>query len=95
MSETRASTWRLRHRCRNASLGNSEMNRPFPSRLDSQPLPRARSGAQSTSGVSPDDSVRRILSADLFSAGAVVEIEHGREIYRLRHTRKGKLILTK
>jgi len=56
---------------------------------------RARSAALPASGVSPDAGTRRILSAELFAAGVVVEIEHEGEIYRLRHTRKGKLILTK
>ena len=71
------------------------MNRPIDSRLDSQSIFRARTAELSASGVSPDAGVRRILSAELFSAGAVVEIEHEGAIYRLRHTRKGKLILTK
>ena len=48
-----------------------------------------------TSGVSSAAGVRRLLSAELFATGAVVEIEHDGEIYRLRHTRRGKLILTK
>lgn len=71
------------------------MNRPFDSRLDSQPLPHARSGGISASDISSEAGVRRIPSGELFSAGAVVEIEHEGAIYRLRRTRKGKLILTK
>jgi len=71
------------------------MNRPIDSRVDSPSLPRARSTVLAASGVSPDAGVRRIPSAELFLAGAVVEIEHEGAIYRLRHTRKGKLILTK
>ena len=71
------------------------MSRPLDSRPDAYLLQRARSAALSASGVSPDAGVPRILSAELFAAGAVVEIEHEGEIYRLRHTRKGKLILTK
>lgn len=71
------------------------MNRPLDSRSETHPLHRAGSAALLASGVSPDAGVRRILSTELFAAGAVVEIEHGGEIYRLRHTRKGKLILTK
>lgn len=71
------------------------MNRPIDTRLASHSLPRARSAVLSASGDSTGVGVRRILSAELFSAGAVVEIEHEGAIYRLRHTRKGKLILTK
>ena len=71
------------------------MNRPIDSRLDSQPPAQARSAGLSTSGISSEAGVQRILSAELFSTGAVVEIEHKGEIYRLRRTRKGKLILTK
>lgn len=71
------------------------MNRPIDTRLASRSLPRARSVVLSASGDSTGAGVRRILSAELFSVGAVVEIEHEGAIYRLRHTRKGKLILTK
>ena len=71
------------------------MNRPLGSRSDTHVLHRDRSVALHASDLSPDAGVRRILSAELFAAGAVVEIEHEGEIYRLRHTRKGKLILTK
>lgn len=73
------------------------MNRSLDSRPETHPLHRARLAALPASGVSlgADAGVRRILSAELFAAGAVVEIEHGGEVYRLRHTRKGKLILTK
>ena len=42
-----------------------------------------------------ETGVRRIPSGALFEHGAVVEIEHEGAIYRLRHTRRGKLILTK
>ena len=72
------------------------MSRPFDSRPDSQPLPHARSAAElSASDISAEAGVQRILSAELFTADAVVEIDHEGAIYRLRHTRKGKLILTK
>ena len=86
---------RLRHRCGIHDFGKPDMNRPIDSRLGSQPLPRARSAVLSPPRDSPHTGVPRILSAELFSAGAVVEIEHDGAIYRLRHTRKGKLILTK
>ena len=72
------------------------MNRPHDSRPDTQDsFSRVRPTAIPPSGVSPDGGVRRIPSAELFVSGAVVEIEHDGEIYRLRHTRRGKLILTK
>lgn len=39
--------------------------------------------------------VLRINSQDLFQGRNLIEIEHQQEIYRLRLTRLGKLILTK
>ena len=71
------------------------MSRPRDSRPDPELLHRAPSAAVPVSGASFHAEVRRIPSADLFVSGAVVEIEHDGEIYRLRHTRRGKLILTK
>ena len=71
------------------------MNRPLDTPPDPQLPHRVRPSALSTSDHGSGAGVRRILSADLFEAGAVVEIEHGGSIYRLRHTRRGKLILTK
>ena len=68
---------------------------PDESRPDSRLLHRARETAIPVSGALPHAGVRRLLSAELFASGAVVEIEHDGEIYRLRHTRRGKLILTK
>ncbi len=38
---------------------------------------------------------RRLDSTELFAGGQEVEILHAGEIYRLRRTRSGKLILTK
>lgn len=38
---------------------------------------------------------RRIASENLLGGGRELEIEHGGEVYRLRETRNGKLILTK
>ena len=70
-------------------------NRSIDSRPSTRFPHRAQSAALPSSGVSPDAGVRRILSAELFATGVVVEIEHEGAIYRLRHTRKGKLILTK
>ena len=71
------------------------MSRPRDSRPDPEHLHRAPSAAVPASGASFHAEVRRIPSVDLFASGAVVEIEHDGEIYRLRHTRRGKLILTK
>ena len=87
----------LRLRLGNAGLGDSDtnMNRPHDSRPDTPHLHRVRSTAVPGSGVSHDSGVRRIPSAELFASGVLVEIEHDGEIYRLRHTRRGKLILTK
>ena len=71
------------------------MNRLLRRHGDSQPRLRTHSTGLPVSGGTQDSEIRRITSADLFEVGAVVEIEHDGEIYRLRHTRKGKLILTK
>ena len=71
------------------------MTRPHDFRTSSELLHRPRSAADPAPGIPSDAGVRRILSGELFASGAVVEIEHGGEIYRLRHTRRGKLILTK
>jgi hemin uptake protein HemP len=45
----------------------------------------------------PQDSGNcpRLLSADIFKGGAMVEIEHAGQRYLLRITRENKLILTK
>ena len=71
------------------------MNRSNDPRPGTHLFHRAPSAAVPAAGVSPHAAVRRIPSAELFASGAVVEIEHDGEIYRLRHTRRGKLILTK
>lgn len=44
---------------------------------------------------SPPTPAPRIDSQSLLRGQVEVEIIHGQEIYRLRHTRAGKLILTK
>ena len=71
------------------------MNRPSDAHPNPQLPHRNRPSALTTSAHGSGAGVRRILSVDLFEAGAVVEIEHDGSIYRLRHTRRGKLILTK
>jgi len=40
-------------------------------------------------------STRRIASSELFAGAVEVEIEHQEQVYRLRRTSLGKLILTK
>lgn len=60
--------------------------------LDRDPPP-SRAGAPSDAhAASP---VRRIHSRELLGAAAEIEIEHAGQIYRLRRTSLGKLILTK
>ena len=82
-----------RQRRSKLDLGSTDMNRS----VDSRPTPRPLSSTRAAGppSVSSGPGVQRIPSAELFTAGAVVEIEHEGEIYRLRRTRKGKLILTK
>lgn len=71
------------------------MNRPHNLRPDSQHPRPVRSTELPASGARVKMEVRRIPSGTLFEHGAVVEIEHQGAIYRLRHTKRGKLILTK
>ncbi len=55
--------------------------------------PPSRAGAPTPGrGAGP---VRRIDSRELLGAAAEIEIEHAGQIYRLRRTSLGKLILTK
>ena len=44
---------------------------------------------------SPHDTVRRVASRDLLKGADEVIVEHEGDLYRLRHTSKGRLILTK
>lgn len=56
----------------------------------------AQPGLQGFRPVQPIAAAQRVLdSGDLFTAGREVLIQHAEEFYRLRLTRKGKLILTK
>lgn len=43
----------------------------------------------------PTSAPKVLRSDDLFAGGVEVMISHGEDIYRLRKTRNGKLILTK
>lgn len=54
---------------------------------------RARSGDASEPALA--EKRRHIRSAELFNGEREVLIEHAGELYSLRHTSKGKLILTK
>jgi len=83
----------LRNRC--ACAGLPGMNRPHDLGPDSRRSGPVRSVEHRSSGAAVEAGVRRIPSGTLFEHGAVVEIEHEGAIYRLRHTRRGKLILTK
>lgn len=60
--------------------------------LDRDPPP-SRAAAPSDAHVATP--VRRIHSRELLGAAAEIEIEHAGQIYRLRRTSLGKLILTK
>lgn len=52
-------------------------------------------GADPVARAADPPAPRRLASADLFAGTREVQIEHGQQIYRLRRTALGKLILTK
>ncbi len=54
-----------------------------------------RMGAGRAAPVFSSDKVKLLQSHELFADAKEVVIEHDGELYRLRATRKGKLILTK
>lgn len=56
------------------------------------PLPH-RDGARARSGL--DELDREVDSGALLKGGREVLIRHAGQVYRLRHTRNDKLILTK
>ena len=63
-------------------------SQPFPTAIAVQPgTPSAATGSQSQR--------RQVRSDDLLSGQREVLIEHAGELYSLRQTSKGKLILTK
>jgi len=64
-----------------------KMNEPEKGRFPGSRY-EPRTGAVAT-------SVTMVTSASLFQGGREVLIRHGDEVYRLRSTSKGKLILTK
>lgn len=60
-----------------------------------QPPPAgARDSAEATPALTAPPP-RRIASDELFGGAVEVEIEHQAQVYRLRRTSLGKLILTK
>lgn len=63
-------------------------NEPDPARR-----PVARTASLPRRAMAP--APRRIPSGELLGGRAEVEILHGEDVYRLRQTRGGKLILTK
>lgn len=56
-------------------------------------LPDVESGAERKGRASP--ARPRVASRELFAGGNELQIEHNGDIYTLRQTSKGKLILTK
>ena len=58
-----------------------------------EPLPNPV--ASSAQGNLPPERPRCVRSEDLLEGRRDVLIQHGKEVYRLSHTRSGKLILTK
>jgi len=52
-------------------------------------------GAVANAAQQPARARREITSAELFGSGREIYIRHAEEIYTLRQTSKGKLILTK
>lgn len=65
--------------------------------LNSAPpvLPVQQAGSAHTAPVAATSGTRRISSADLLGQQRMVEIAHQGNIYQLRVTAAGKLILTK
>jgi len=62
-----------------------------------QPVPAVVAGQNDVlpSTADKQSQRRQISSSDLFDGGREVLIEHAGELYSLRQTSKGKLILTK
>jgi len=58
------------------------------------PVGPGRAGAHG-GNAAPPGPPRRVASEDLFAGAVEVQIEHREQVYRLRRTALGKLILTK
>ena len=68
------------------------MNTPHPRR----PMLRAALGESRQAAASPDtEPAQRLASSAVFNGATEIGIEHHGELYRLKITRQGKLILTK
>ena len=63
--------------------------------VNARPLPAAIAGRPRTIDTGAPSMRRRIRSDDLLSGQREVLIEHAGELYSLRQTSNGKLILTK
>jgi hemin uptake protein HemP len=63
--------------------------------MDDNAKPRNGREVHSSSGVAPLRTRREITSTELLAGGREVHIRHADEVYTLRQTNKGKLILTK
>lgn len=57
--------------------------------------PAAQAASVPAQGAAQPLRRREITSAELFAGGREINIRHADEIYTLRQTNKGKLILTK
>lgn len=71
----------------------SQMENDGSGRLAASAYERRRSGL--TGGAQSSPPTRTIASSAIFGTDVQVGIEHRGEIYRLKITRQGKLILTK
>lgn len=68
------------------------MNTPNPRR----PITRATLGGRRQAAASSDAKpVKSLVSSVVFNGATEIGIEHHGELYRLKITRQGKLILTK
>lgn len=65
---------------------------PEPARAERAAAPQ---GADPAARAALPQAPRRLASTDLFAGTREVQIEHGQQVYRLRRTALGKLILTK
>ena len=66
-----------------------------PEPLDSQRRTPAVAGAPAPPGPTAPSGPQRVRFTDLAGEAVEVEVEHAGQIYRLRRTKAGKLLLTK
>lgn len=62
---------------------------------DQNKAPANRMSSREQSRTTLDGTMREFRSEDLLQGGPEILIRHGKDMYRLRATSKGKLILTK